>query len=208
MTVNQVNAEVSAFVQCRWSVHRAIKVTENAGNNLTDFCNDSEASISFSTRGNLHHETCHLIIERLSKNNLIEECIKEGICDAYKFFNMRINSPCTYNHEDNMWYEKITRYKDMNIKDILSTSNDMAHDIIYEIPASRIVKQLNSLNQLSENIHNFKSATYINDPNPKFVEMLQFCWQQWKLMNGKTEDEKQLLKNQIKKRLLELLSVA
>src|SRR5437879_3142972 len=118
MTADYVNSDVLVFVRSRWQIHRAVEVTATANENFTAFPpnNNNEARISFSTRGNLHHETGHLIIERLSCENRVEECTKEGICDAFKFLKMQQNGVSGYDLEDRDWFAKINRFMEQSIE--------------------------------------------------------------------------------------------
>jgi hypothetical protein len=200
VTADQVNAEVTAFVRCSWPVHLVVDVTMTANQNVTDFLNN-EAKVRFSTRGNLHHETCHLIIEKLSTVKRIEECTKEGTCDAYKFLKMQENGVGTYDKADFEWYAKIDQYKNQTIKTILSSSGDKSHDIFHGIPASRILRRYDTLDRFRVLVLLGISAEDITDPDLNFSELLRYCWSLQQSMNGKNEDEKWKIKQQIDDRL-------
>ncbi len=190
MTASQVNAEIAAFVRCGWPVHRAVDVTATANENVTYF-DDNEAKIRFSTRGNLHHETCHIIIEKLSSQNRIEECTKEGICDAYKFLKMQENGVGTYDKADHDWFKKIDQFKNRPIKTIfLSLSGNWVHDIFNGFPASRILRRYDTFDRFRAKIPLGFSAENITDPDLlNFPELLRVCWLIEK-DDGKRRDEK------------------
>lgn len=206
MTADQVNAEVDAFVRCKWTVHHVVDV-QGTPDNVTSFSNNDEAKIEFSSRGNLLHEICHVIIEKEALNGKIEECMKDAVCDAYKFLKMQENNLNTYSRDDNDWFNKITQFKCQGIQEILSASCDKPHDIIYGIPASRILRCFDTLDNLREQIILGIKAEGIIDPDINLPETLQYCWPLWKEMmdNKKSEDSKGLIKKQIENKVLESL---
>lgn len=208
MTSEHINAEIAAFVRCAWPVHRAVDVTATAHENVVVFHPDHEAAIKFSTLGNLHHETCHLIIERLSSEQRIQECAKEGICDAYKFLRMHENDLAMYADEDRDWFVKIDRFKKESIALILSASGDTPHDIIHGIPASRLLRRFNTLEQLRSQLLCGICADDITDPDIDLPALLKSSWDLWISMNGKSDGEKQKTKQQIKRALLNAIDAA
>ena len=201
MTVDQVNTEVADFVQGAWVAHRAVDVQSTVGENVTEFLPNNEAKIRFSSRGNLHYEICHLIIEYPSSNGCIEECTKEGVCDAYKFLKMQQNDVNMYTSGDRDWFAKINRFKEQEIQAIVSTSGDKPHDIINGIPAARILRRFDTLDKLRNQLVLGISAEDITDPDFELPEVLRYCWPLWKAMDGKTEDEKRPIKQQIETKL-------
>ena len=95
MTVDQVNNDVATFVNGAWTPHAVTRVQQTVYKNVTIF-SGQQAEIMYSTLGNLHHETSHVIIEDLWNRRRIEEYFKEGVCDAYKFLRMQKNGISTY----------------------------------------------------------------------------------------------------------------
>ena len=99
-------------------------------------------------------------------------------------------------------YLDILYYGDQGIfrgclKLILATSGDKPHDIIHGIPASRILRRFGTFDQLRARILVGFSAKDIVDPDVNFPELLQSSWDPWKSMDGKSEDEKRQIKQQI-----------
>jgi hypothetical protein len=193
MTPTAANEEVNAFVRGGWKVHRIVDMTLVTDTNKTIF-KDDEAKIEFSTRGNLHHEIGHVIIEKLSFKKCVEECAKEGICDAYKFLKVRENGIDGYDCDDHQWFRKIEKFRDQAIKAILSKSGDRAHDIIHGIPASRILRRFDAPDSLRAQLLKGFSAAEIVDPDICYPELLSCCWPKWKLMEGKADAEKRQIK--------------
>jgi len=142
-----------------------------------------------------------LIIEPLWKEGNIEECVKEGACDAYKFLRMQANGPDTYEQDDRKWFSKIECFKTARIKDILAKAGDRPHDIIHGIPASRILVGCDTLAKLRDLLSRGLTATDITDPDGDLPGVLRSCWDRWNAMAGKNEDEKRLLKHNIEAQL-------
>jgi len=143
--IDAVNAEIRRFVDDDWSVHEVTAVTPTRANNVCKF-DDDTARISFSSIGNLHHETCHAIVEKCMNSSSAPE--KEGVCDAYKFLRME---KCGLNHygtEDQEWHSKIQDYKKLSSEEILAKSHDPEHDRKHAIPASRLLRSCRSLDDL------------------------------------------------------------
>jgi hypothetical protein len=143
--VDSVNAEIREFVDDDWSAHKVTEAKPTIAENVCKFDNDT-ARISFSSIGNLHHEICHAIVEKCMKS--ASEPEKEGVCDAYKFLRMEEYGPSSYDAEDQEWHSKIQGYKKLSSKEILVTSHDPEHDIKHAIPASRLLRKCNSLDDL------------------------------------------------------------
>lgn len=143
--VDAVNAEIREFVDNEWSVHKVTEVKLTNAENLCKFDNDT-AKLTFSSIGNLHHETCHAIIEKCMKFASVPE--KEGVCDAYKFLRIEECGPSSYDSDDQEWHSKIRDYKKLSSEEILAMSHDPEHDRKHAIPASRILRRCNSLDDL------------------------------------------------------------
>jgi hypothetical protein len=198
MTVVEVNTEVTTFVNGAWIPHAVTKVQQTGNENVTNF-SGQQAEIRYSTRGNLHHETGHVIIEDLWNRRRIEEYFKEGVCDAYKFLRMQKNGISTYvDQMDRDWFAKIGHFKVERVATIRKGSGDRAHDIIHAIPASRLLRCCDTLEKLSNRLTQGLSSVDFLDLDGDLPWVLNQCWdllEQMKMVS--TIDEKESLKKQI-----------